>query len=112
MNIKNEINKVLTKIAKQIYKRLKLPKDVKKYISAETFSYPLCIKWFYAGVYFYTLQLKPDYYDCTEPFESVSWLTTKLQDEVVKYASDKALKELANHGHLKEKAKELCVEVK
>ena len=98
MNIKKEIDKVLTKIAKQIHKRLKLPKDVKRYISAETLSYPLCIKWFYAGVYFYTLQLRPDYYDHTEPFESISWLTTKLHDEVVKYASDKALKDLSNQG--------------
>ena len=62
MNIKNEIDKVLIKIAKQIHKKVDLPKDVKRYINAEPFAYKLCIKWYYAGDYVYTMKLKPDYY--------------------------------------------------
>ena len=45
MDIGTELNKILTKIAKQIHKRVNLPKDVKRYIKADPFAYKLCIKW-------------------------------------------------------------------
>ena len=95
MVIEKEINKVLTKIAKQIHKRLKLPKDVKRYINAEPFTYKLRIKWYYAGEYVYTMELKPDHYTF---FQEIGWLATELHDKIVKFASDKALKELSKEN--------------
>lgn len=95
MNIKTEIEKVLTMIAKEIHKRVNLPKDVKRYIQAEPFSTSLCIKWYYAGDYVYTMELKPAHYTY---FEEVGWLVTELHNKIVKFASDKALKDIANQG--------------
>lgn len=91
MNIEKELNKTLTKIAKQIHKRLNLPKDIKRYINAEPFPYKLYIKWYYAGDYIYTMELKPEY--CTF-FQEIGWLASELHGQIVKFASDKALKEL------------------
>ena len=93
MKIEKELNKVLTKIAKHIYKRLSLPKDVKRYINAEPFRYKLCIKWYYAGDYIYTMDLTPSAH--YEFFQEIEWLVAELHDQVVKFAADKALKELA-----------------
>ena len=91
MKIKNEIDKVLTKIAKQIHKRVNLPKDVKRYMKAEPFSPSLCIKWYYAEEYVYTMELKPTQYTF---FQEIGWLATELHDKIVKHASSNALKEL------------------
>lgn len=91
MKIKNEVDKVLTKIAKQIHKRVNLPKDVKRYMKAEPFSPSLCIKWYYAEDYVYTMELKPDHYTF---FQEIGWLATELHDKIVKFASNKALGKL------------------
>jgi hypothetical protein len=95
MKIKKEINKALTNIARQIHKRVNLPKAIKRHINAEPFAYKLCIKWYYAEDYVYTMELRPDQYTY---FEEVSWLTAQLHDKIVKFASDKALRDLANQG--------------
>ena len=90
MRIEEEIENTLTRIARKIYKEMQIPAIIKKFVEIKVDTKTLCLSIYYNNEYVAYTSLQDDY----KSYYSIKYLSDKLKEKLLSYASVKELKKL------------------